>query len=99
MASVAAPAEIKWRRNHHKPADTDALLVELVGELRRPEAAVALPGDEFPRRLAPVLLDPLAREGREHIDVAIDRPELLAHFVAGVDEAAVAGAHRINEHE
>ena len=63
-------------------ADRDALLVELGGELRRAEAAIAFAGDEFLRGLAAVLLDPFAHEGREHVDVAIDRPELLAHFVA-----------------
>ena len=99
VAAVAAPAEIDHRRDHHQAAHRDALLVELAGELRGAEAAIAFARDEFLRGLPSVLLDPLAHEGREHVDVAVDRPELLAHLVAARDEAAVAGADRIDEHQ
>ena len=95
----AAPAEIERCRHQHKPADPNALVVELARKPRRADAAVALAGNEFLRRLASVLLDPLAHEGRKHVDVAIDRPELLAHLVARVDEAAVACTDGIDEHE
>ncbi len=99
VAPVAAPAEVQHRRDHHKAADADALFAELAGKLRRAEASVALTGDECLRHLPSGLLDPFAHKGRKHVDIAIDRPELLAHVVTGIDEAAVAGAHRIDEHQ
>src|SRR5436305_15159341 len=99
MVAIAAPAEIEHRRNQDQSARGDALLIELRCKLRRAEAAIAFARDELLRCLAPIFLDPSAHEGRKHIDIAIDRPELLAHLVAGRDEAAVAGADRIDEHE
>src|ERR1041385_1349056 len=99
MTAIAPPAEIEHGRNHDEAAYANTLLVELSGELRRTKAAIAFARDEGARGLAALFLDPLAHEGRKHVDVAVDRPEMLAHVVAGVDEAAVTRADRIDEHQ
>src|SRR5215475_6369600 len=100
MRLLAAPGKIQHRRNHDEAGDADALLALQFGcDEWCAEAAIALADDELQRALASVFLDPLANEHRERGRVAVDRPELLAHRLAGYDEMAVAGADRIDEHE
>src|SRR5690606_12647239 len=70
VVALGDPAEIEHGRDEDEAAEADALVaLELAGEKRPPEPAIALAGKEF-RRLEPaLLLEPAGDEGREPIDI------------------------------
>ncbi len=74
------------------------IALQLFGDERPAEAAIALAGEEFRRAEAVLFLQPAHDEGREAVDIALDRIEALAHLIAA-DDAAIAGARRIDEDE
>ena len=90
-------AEVEHRRDQDQPLHADALLdLQVAHKFRPAYAAVALPGDEFRRRQAIVLFQPAPDRHRDRADVAVNGKELLAYVFAGRDEAAIAGADRID---
>ena len=93
------PVEIEDRRDQHEAAQSDSeIALEFLRHQRPTEAAIAFTREEFRRAKAVFLLQPAHDEGRESVDVALDRVKALAHLIAANDPA-IAGAGRIDEHE
>ena len=99
MPALRQAREIQHRRNEHKPAHADALvLFKCALDLQRAHAAVTLADEEFRRAPAAVLVDPFANEDGERIGVPVDRPDVAPRLVAA-DQPAVARPGRIDENE
>ena len=88
------------RRDQDHAAEGEARHgLQRLRQARPTKAAVAL-AHEDPRRVEPAVgLQPPLDEDGERVDIALHRPELRAHRLVLAVEAAVAGAHRIDEDE
>src|SRR5208283_3447485 len=72
---------------------------QLLGEPRPTKTAVAFAKDEFRGNNAIVCSQPTANHNAQRVDVAIHRPKLFAHLLAGRDDPTVSGSRRIDEDE
>ncbi len=94
---VVQGRKVEHRRTQDHAIEVDPLTDEVLGEDRRARGAVALAQQEF-RGFEPIVaLHVALDELRERARIAIDPIEHLR--LADADDAAVAGAHGIDEHQ
>src|SRR5579872_245475 len=97
---AAELAKIEQRGNQDQTVDPDALpCLQLIYDLRPSDAAITFADDEFGRQQATGLFQIAADNDRQRIDVAIDGEEMLLGIAVVRNEAAIAGADRIDEDE
>ena len=89
--------KIEDRRDQQDAVEREAPVDQVSGQPRRACRAVAFADHEQRRRPAPVARHVQADELADRLDVALHAPELAAQF--GLGRAAVAGPHRIDEHQ
>ncbi len=90
-------AVVENRRLQHHAVDGDAVLLQILGQCRRPRGAVAFAVEEFGRVPAVVDGDVTLDEIAERTHILVHAPEILV--LAGADDTAVAGADRIDENQ